>query len=921
MRPTRTTVLLTAGLVTLFGAPAAAAAEAPTSLYVNNGTGSNCSDAGSGTQAVPYCTISAAAKVVQPGQTVRIRTGKVYDESVTLDRSGEPGKPISFVPELVGGAFTDLSGGKLTISGASHVLVQRLITRGGVQVTGSSDIELDRIYSRPGPVNPLVIGGGSTDVRLSRSTVSGILVNGGARGTVLSNNNLSSASASAVAVVDAPGTVITNNTVKGSCAAVVSVSGGSTGSGLFNNVLITEDRNASCTSTDPRNAVLVAQSASAGTLADYNLIAGNPNIAPVPYSWSGTTYKDLPAFRAATGQGAHDILLPSATEVGLWDGSPGVDSADATAPGVLTSDLRGKPVVDNPLVPNTGKNGGHLDRGSTELQDGLTHASIGIDQPWAPVGTEVQVQASSDSRWPTAMNYQIDFGDGTPPVAGQPATGNALLAKHAYGKPGEYTVKVTATNTAGVKVATTQTTKVTPDGPGTVSFTDTPVLPTADDPSAPVRPLTVDFDASSSVTPWPVSHMDVDFGDTSWERFPGKTTARHAFARPGDHKVTVTLFDTKGGKATTTRTVRVDYAPSGYVAAAVPLRLEDTRVSGRTLQGGQSRLFTMPGITFQGPEGQGSGGMASAVVNVTLTNVTQDAFLSVSPQQNDNPTTSNLNARAGGTVSNTVTVPVDERGFVWLRLNAGQADVIVDFVGHYQPNSGQKFSPIAPSRLVDTRTEGVAVAGGTTRRVHVAGVAGIPADVKAVAVNLTSTDATSNSFVVAYPDPANRPAVSNLNPEPGKAKSNQAIVPVNPNGTITLYNHSGSAHLIVDAVGFYGQGGKALFTPVVPQRLGDTRVTGKLGAGATATVAGVPAGAVGAVVNLTATESTGAGYLTAYGFGATRPDASSLNTLPGLTIPNHVTTPVADGKISVFNGPWGGSTHVITDLLGYFSQG
>ncbi|MEV0413422.1 hypothetical protein AB0I68_22110 [Streptomyces sp. NPDC050448] len=50
-----------------------------------------------------------------------------------------------------------------------------------------------------------------------------------------------------------------------------------------------------------------------------------------------------------------------------------------------------------------------------------------------------------------------------------------------------------------------------------------------------------------------------------------------------------------------------------------------------------------------------------------------------------------------------------------------------------------------------------------------------------------------------------------------------------------------------------------------------------------------------------------------------RPEASSLNTRPGDTVPNHVTTPVADGGVAISNS-WGGSTHVITDLLGWFTQ-
>ncbi|MFC9293126.1 PKD domain-containing protein [Streptomyces sp. NPDC057011] len=917
MRPTRTTVLLTAGLVTLLGLPAAAAAETPTSLYVNNLNGSNCSDTGAGTQAVPYCTVSAAAGVVKPGQTVRIKAGAYYDEAVTIDRSGAPGNPISFVVDPVEGGdpLTHLSR-LLTVRDASHVVLRGLFAQGGVQVSHSTDVEIDRSRAGRGRLDSLVVTDGSRDVRITRSRLTGVRIEGGSQRTVLGRNMVSGIGRPAVAVVDAPDTAVTNNSLYGGCEASVSVSGTSTGAALFNN-LLESAYNAACTGAS--NGIAVGASATAGTRADYNLITDMPMHPVTPYRWAGAAYRDPAAFSAATGQGAHDIITPSSADVGTMDGSPTIDSGDPTAPGVLPSDLEGDPTADDPRVPNTGRNGGFIDRGAQESQDGLSQVWMNLDQTWAPVGTTVEVQAVSDSRWPTAMSYHVDFGDGTPPVVTPQGGGAHGLATHVYAKPGDYVVNVTAVNGAGRTVSTEKPTKATPAGPLTAAFTATPVLPTSDNPIQHLPPLTVAFDASASATPWPVERIEVLPGDGTTEARDGLSTVQYTYAKPGEYKATVKLRDVKGGTSTKTQTVRVDYAQSGYVATT-PFRLQDSRVNGGTLRGGVPTPVRMP-VGLHPSGNVTSGAMASAVVNVTLTGVTQDAFLNVSPVRQDSPTTSNLNARAGGTVSNTVTVPVDKDGYVWLYLNAGQAEVIVDFVGYYQPNAGQKFSPVSPARLVDTRNTGGAVAGGTTRTVKVAGVAGIPADAKAVAVNLTSTDATSLSYVAAYPDPAKRPEVSNLNPEPGKAKSNQAIVPVGADGTITLYNHSGSAHLIVDAVGYYGKDGKALFTPVVPKRLADTRATGKLAAGATTTVPGVPAGAVGAVLNLTATESTGAGYLTAYGFGSARPEASSLNTLPGLTIPNHVTTPVNDGKISVYNGPWGGSTHVITDLLGYFTQG
>ncbi|MCX5012951.1 PKD domain-containing protein [Streptomyces sp. NBC_00555] len=917
MRPTRATVLLTAGLVTLFGAPAAAAAETPASLYVNNQDGSNCSDSGSGTQAVPYCTISAAAKAVRPGQTVQIKPGKRYDEALTIDRSGEPGKPITLVAEgrdQIGlPARVSLGESAVTVSGASHVVLRGLATSGPVRVGGSTDVELDWMDLEGD--DDVVVGDASADVRLTRSEVNGVRIEGGTRGTLLGRNFIDSTTATLVTAVDAPGTVVTNNTFLLDCVAALSLSGASTGSAVFNNVIYPVDFTP-CASGSAHTGIVVSESAAAGTRADSNLLVDGGTSQLNAYNWAGTAYETAATFRAATGQGAHDIVTPSAPGTIHGDqGSMAVDSGDPTAPGVLPSDNRFFPTADDPSVPNTGKDGGFIDRGARETQDDLRGVSMQLDPAWAPAGTTVTAKAFPSSTWPAALTYHYDFGDGTAPVVTKERS-----AAHAYGKPGDYVVNVTAVNGVGKKVsAEPQTTKVTAPGPLTAGFTATPVLPTSDSPIGNGAPLTMSFDPRpATAAPWPVTDVYVDFGDGSYDHSDHMDRAyRHTYSQPGDYTVTFTLYDSKSGTSKVSRNVRVDYAASGYVATE-PFRLLDTRTTNTPVQGGYAQSVALPiGTRVLGHELSGS--MASAVLNVTVTGATEDTHLSVWPAGQPRPVTSNVNVKAGGTSSNTVTVPVGADGKVAAQLNSGRASLIVDFVGYYQPNIGERFSPVTPTRVVDTRTAGGALGGGQTRTVKVAGVNGVPADATAVALNLTGTGATEQAHVIAYPDPAKRPATSNLNVEPGKDKSNQAIVPVGPNGTITLFTNSGSTHLVVDAVGYYGKDGKALFTPVVPKRLADTRTTGKLAPGATATVAGLPANAVGAVLNVTATETTGPGFLTVHGFGTPRTDASSLNTLPGLTVPNHVTTPVGDGKVSVFNS-WGGSNHVITDLLGYFTQ-
>ncbi|MGZ4429068.1 MAG: hypothetical protein ACXVEV_13080, partial [Nocardioidaceae bacterium] len=77
-------LLACAGILVLTGSPAAAAG---TGYFVDGGSAA-CTDTGTGTQAAPFCTVSAAAKkAVNPGDTVHIAPG-VYREQVTVAGSG-----------------------------------------------------------------------------------------------------------------------------------------------------------------------------------------------------------------------------------------------------------------------------------------------------------------------------------------------------------------------------------------------------------------------------------------------------------------------------------------------------------------------------------------------------------------------------------------------------------------------------------------------------------------------------------------------------------------------------------------------------------------------------------------------------------------------------------------------------------------
>jgi hypothetical protein len=149
-------------------------------------------------------------------------------------------------------------------------------------------------------------------------------------------------------------------------------------------------------------------------------------------------------------------------------------------------------------------------------------------------------------------------------------------------------------------------------------------------------------------------------------------------------------------------------------------------------------------------------------------------------------------------------------------------------------------------------------------------------------------------------------------------------VKVGAGGRVDLFNSVGATHVVADVAGWYGSSAGGLFTPVAPARLLDTRSGAKVGPDGTVAVqvtgrAGVPASGVSAVVlNVTVTEPSTLGYLTAWPAGETRPLASNLNFNAGQTVPNLVVVKVgAGGMVNLFNKS--GGTHVVADVAGWYA--
>ncbi len=239
---------------------------------------------------------------------------------------------------------------------------------------------------------------------------------------------------------------------------------------------------------------------------------------------------------------------------------------------------------------------------------------------------------------------------------------------------------------------------------------------------------------------------------------------------------------------------------------------------------------------------------------------------------------------------------------------------------------------IPPTRLVDTRqgqgSPTGRLRGLCTLPITIAGSAAVPAGTTGVLGTLTVTGATQGGNVVAYPCGGPRPTTSNLNFPGAGTYGNQIFVPLAADGKLCVSTTT-DVGVIFEVNGYTASTGSG-FEPVTPARVLDTRTgvgtaggaTTPLAAGSTltfrmATAPGFPAGANAAVLNVSASGATAAGYLTAYPCATTRPTAAVLNTTAAASTTRHAVVSVdANGDLCLFAST---QMHVSLDLVGAFT--
>ncbi len=248
----------------------------------------------------------------------------------------------------------------------------------------------------------------------------------------------------------------------------------------------------------------------------------------------------------------------------------------------------------------------------------------------------------------------------------------------------------------------------------------------------------------------------------------------------------------------------------------------------------------------------------------------------------------------------------------------------VSFTARYIAGSG-RFTPVAPYRLLDTRVpapDGTAqpLLPGQTLVADLSSRPDAPAGSTAVLLNVTSTDPAAAGYVRAFPC-GPEPDTSTVNFDPGQTAANLAVVRLPADGRV-CFTSLVTTNLVVDVSGWYAPGaGGSGYTAVEPERVLDTRQTASLAAGqelrfSLAGHSGLPADATAALINVTATNTTAAGYVRAYPCGEEQ-DVSNVNYGPGETVANLASVKLAAGGDVCFRS-WA-TTDLVVDLAGWYS--
>ena len=163
---------------------------------------------------------------------------------------------------------------------------------------------------------------------------------------------------------------------------------------------------------------------------------------------------------------------------------------------------------------------------------------------------------------------------------------------------------------------------------------------------------------------------------------------------------------------------------------------------------------------------------------------------------------------AGETIPNLVVAKVGANGEIAFAAGGGSLNVVADVVGYFDAARATCSTRLhrAESSTHRTTTGGwnsTPLAAGPARTLTVRGFGGVRADATAVFANTTVTEPTADGYLTVYPNGTATPSTSNLNFAAGETIPNLVAVGVGSGGSVAITNFAGTAHVVVDVVGYF----------------------------------------------------------------------------------------------------------------------
>jgi alpha-tubulin suppressor-like RCC1 family protein len=389
------------------------------------------------------------------------------------------------------------------------------------------------------------------------------------------------------------------------------------------------------------------------------------------------------------------------------------------------------------------------------------------------------------------------------------------------------------------------------------------------------------------------------------------------------------------------------------VEPVTPARLFDTRTGQPTIDGLGAGSGPITGGTDVTVQVTGRAGVPDdatfAVLNLTAVRPSANGYLTAHACDTERPLAASLNyagpaGTAPITLGNETIVALSSTGTACI-YSSSPTDLTVDVTAYGTARGGYRAT--TPSRVLDSRAGmttfdgqndlSAPIEGGTEIELQIRGRAGVSGTAGAAVLYIAAVDPTGVGYLTAYPCDPIRPLASSLNfstlPD-GRSvnRGNEVIAPLDDDGKVCLFV-SATTDLTVDLVGSIDP--STTYAVESPARLLETRpgqstVDGEFELGAALSTgdeieldvagrAGVENDASAAVLNITAVNPSGVGYLTAWPCGTTRPTASSLNftatpNTGSINGGNEVLAPLSiDGTVCLFVSQ---STDLTVDVVG-----